>query len=619
MPRGCITVIWMVVLSLASTARADFTGYELLSDWSLLPKAHLDVQAGLASSYDRNGGNADFSFYESTGSVRQTLDVDPVTVATLDGPGVITRFWMPHRTADAEFKVQVLLDDVVVIDSTSKELLGGGYGYFDGALGSTMLGGQVSYEPIVYSDSQTLKIVSENIEGVRHYYQWNYLKLPAGTAVTPYSGTLTPQQTAARSSAVSMIDNAGSNPAGVSASAQTVATPPQSIGAGQTLALGDISGSGGIRGINLKLPPAATDAEMDSLRLRVRYDGLSRAAIDVPVSHFFGAGHGRDSYQSMPLGAGDDNALYSYWPMPYRGGVSVELYNDSTQAVSIDSASVEYEPGPVSDDACYLHATYNSAPVNTDPLYELFQTPGRGHYVGNLLWLDRQNVGTGSRFPGRSILEGDDIITVNVNSDSPVVLPGTGLEDAYNGGYYYNHVIPHPDEETYPYSGAGPYHGLLRADIPLDNDGGAEFAHTDQYRWLIPDPVPFTDGVRVQVEQFNYTYGASYGSVGFYYLMRLFGDANDDMRVDLNDFVILRDSFGQSGEDLAADFDRDGDVDIDDYETFKSTFGLTVWDGSPASAPQAGMFQGNSSIPEPTSLLLMALMIRPVLRRRRRR
>ena len=617
MRHCCFTVAWLCILSVALAADADVNGYELLSDWSMLPQARLGVQAGLASSYDRNGGNSDHSHYESTGSVRQTTDVDPVTVVTLDGPGVITRFWMPHGTADEEFKVKVLLDDVVVIDTTSKDLLSGDYGYMDGSLGSTMLGGQVSYEPIVYADSQILKIVSENKDGVRHYYQWNYLKLPAGSNAVAYSGTLTPRQATDRNNAISMMANVGDNPAGISASSSTLSTSSQSIAAGQSLALGNISGSGQIRAINLKLADAATDGQMDGLRLRVRYDGLSRTAVDVPVSHFFGAGHGRAPYQSMPLGAGEHNEFYSYWPMPYRQGVSVELYNDSGAVISIDSAAVEYESGQVSDNACYLHAAYNSVATTTDPIYELLRTPGQGHYVGNLLWLDRQDIGTYYGWDGRNILEGDDIITVNVDSGDPVVLPGTGLEDAYNGGYYYNHVGVHPDEEAYPYSGAAPYHGLLRANIPLSN-GGADYAHTDQYRWLIPDPVPFTDGIKVEMEHYNRTYGASFGSVAFYYLLPLFGDANGDMRVDLDDFAILRSTFGQSGEGLAADFDEDGDVDLDDLETLLATFGTIASPVSPGMAPGAGMFPESVTTPEPASLMLVAVLAWPVVRRRRR-
>jgi len=567
----------------------------------------------MASSFDRLGGNADYSYYESTGSVHQTGEVDPVTVVTLDGPGVLSRFWMPHKTADLEFNVKVLLDDVAVIDTNSKTFLAGNYGYVDGALGTTFIGGQVSYEPIVFSESQTLKIVSNNIANMRHYYQWNYLKLPSGTDVTSYTGTLTPEQTAARNSAISMLDNVGSNPAGVSPASVILSSAAQSIAPGESLALGDISGSGRIRALNLKMATDATDAEMDSLRLRVRYDGIGRHAIDVPVGHFFGAGHGRAPYESMPLGASEANEFYSYWPMPYRRGVVVELYNDGGAAVPIDSASVEYEAADIDYATGYFHARYNSVDTTSDPIYELLHTAGQGHYVGNLLWLDRQNVGTGSRYGGRSVLEGDDIITVNVDGTDPVVLNGTGLEDAYNAGYYYNHVGVHPDEEAYPDFGIAPYHGLLRCQLPLNHGLGDDYAHTDQYRWLIPDPVPFTDGIKVEMEQYGFFYGASFGSVAFYYLLPPLGDANGDDVVDFDDFAALRSAFGESGESLAADLDDDGDVDGDDLDILLATFGMVRSAGaSPPALPD------NLPVPEPAAVILLAGGL-PVLLKPRRK
>jgi len=129
--------------------------------------------------------------------------------------------------------------------------------------------------------------------------------------------------------------------------------------------------------------------------------------------------------------------------------------------------------------------------------------------------------------------------------------------------------------------------------------------------------VPFTDGIKVEMEQFNRSYGASFGSVAFYYLMQLFGDANDDMRVDLADFVILRETFGQSGQDLAADFDEDGDVDMDDFETFQATLGMLVWPDVPAAAPGTDVLPDSMAVPEPTSLMLLVLAGLSVVRRRR--
>jgi len=606
MRSGWLLVALLFVSLAVSPAAGDINGYERLSDWGLLGRLCDGVTAGIASSYDRAGGNRDYNWYESS-TQRESGDVDPVTVTTLEGPGVITRFWMPHAAANMGFKVRMTVDGVLRIDTTSDVMLSGLYGgtlpgvdypYMDAPLISTLVGGQVSYEPIVFS--QSVVIESNNRADTRHYYQYNYLKLPAGTSVTPYNGQLTAAQQAARTQAASTIATVGANPGGVSGSSVTLDTSPQSIATGMAVTLCDVTGSGRIRGLKIKMPDGASDAELDGLRIRVRYDGRSVNAVDdVPVSHFFGAGHGRVAYESLPLGASETNGFYSYWPMPYRQSVVVELRNDSGAAISIESASVEYEAGAVGADAAYLHAKYGYVESTTAPRYQLLRTGGRGHYVGNLLWVDRRNIGDDG-WPGRSLLESDDIVTVNVDGDSPTVLGGTGLEDAYNGGYYYNHVAEQPDEPNSPqsadpYSGIAPYHGLLRMNF-TDTD---DYVHTDQYRWLVPDPVPFTDGIDVKVENIYRSQGASFGSVAFYYLMPELGDANGDGAVDIEDFAILRATLGQTGESQAADFDGSGTVDTEDLVILQASFGLT---DTLSPAPPA-----SAAVPEPSSLVLLCV------------
>ena len=58
------------------------------------------------------------------------------------------------------------------------------------------------------------------------------------------------------------------------------------------------------------------------------------------------------------------------------------------------------------------------------------------------------------------------------------------------------------------------------------------------------------------------------------------GDADGDGDVDLDDFVILKNNFGQTGLDTQTscslgDFDLDGDVDLDDFVLLKNNFGNT--------------------------------------------
>ena len=503
--------VCLLVAGLTSVALGEFNGYEALSDWESLSSYKGQMVAGMASSYDRTGGNLDINNYESpTGFQDQALN--PVTVVTVDGPGVLTRFWMPHYVANRAFDVRMYVDGVLAINTNSDDLLGGQFGYMTSPLVSTLVGGQVSYEPIVFA--QSLKIESENRAFAetnwtnRHYYQYNYGKLPAGTQVSAYTGTLTTEQQTARNAVAGMINNLGQNPAGTSATSTVRSVGAENIAAGESLNLSQLAGSGTIRRLNLKMD-GANDTQLDNLRVRVRYDGKANEAIDVPVSHFFGAGHERVAYKSLPLGTDSTEGFYSYWPMPFRDGVVVELYNASDSTIAIDSAAVEYESGQVAADALYFHASHNEETTTAGQDYHMMlQTDGTGHYVGNLLYVQRDGT-------SRRILEGDEVIT----ADGVLSHHGTGLEDAYNGGYYYNHVLNQTEDGDVDgresESGIGPYHGLLHMD---DVDFLDDFCRADQYRWLIGDYVPFDENIEVKIENHNQGADVLFGSTVFYYL-----------------------------------------------------------------------------------------------------
>lgn len=543
-------------------------GYESLANWMDLPRAKEGITAGLASSYDRLGQNNDFNWYLWPQGL-QTQDT-PTVVTELPGPGILTRFWMPHARANCGFTERLIVDGTTRIDTTSTVLLRGGYGYMASPLVQTLAGGQVSYEPIAFQNS--LRIESNNLAGYTHYYQWCYYTLPLGTVVTAYTGSLTQEQQIARDAVVAMISNVGSNPAGPSATSVTVVQENRTIAAGSSLVLADIVGPGLVRRLNVRMASGATDAQLDGLRVRVRYDAQAAYSIDVPVSHFFGAGHGRAQYRSLPLGTDSPDGFYSYWPMPYRQAVVAELFNSTASDISIDATKVEYEPADPAEDAGYLCAAYGEEHTGTGQLsHVLLDTSGRGHYVGNLLYVEAAG-------DSRSILEGNDTITVNPGAADETVLEGTGMEDAYNGGYYYNHVLEQSGngEVRDPRFGIGPYHGLLYMDF-YDMPGFAR-TRTDQYRWMIGDCVPFTNGITVQMENYGSRGNVLFGSTAFYYAMPArVGDINGDGHVDVVDLLIFVDAFGSLAGDThynaACDFSGDGAVDVVDLLMFVENFG----------------------------------------------
>ena len=572
-----------------STALALFNGYQALSDWESFARFEPGTLTGLATSYDRAGDNYDFNNYESPEGFR-TDARDTVTVVTIDGPGVLTRFWMPHASAYGPFNVKMYIDGETQpsIDTDNSQLLAGNYGYFQDPLVSTSIGGQVSYEPVVFS--QSLKIETNNFGWPvtvtqMNYYQYSYHKLPPTTQVVPYTGTLTPEQITDRNAAVAMINNLGQNPAGTSATSTIVPTATTNIAPGQTLTLTDLTGPGLIKRLNLKMT-SPTDQDMDGLRLRIRYDGQTDNAVDIPVSHFFGAGHERTSYKSMPLGTDSPDGFYSYWPMPFHKAAVVELYNSTASTIDIDSAAIEYEPGTVPADSLYFHAIHDEELTTASQQYHMMlDVEGTGHYVGNFLYVQQDTT-------DRAILEGDNVIIADGR-----LLHGTGLEDAYNGGFYYNHgsvILDTLDDPEKPEFGIKPYHGLLHMD---DADFDDTFLRADQYRWLISDYVPFDENIEVKIENMNGGENVLFGSTAFYYLMPdLPGDVNGDGYVGGLDLTTIITSWGMTGATRQqGDLNGDGTISGPDY-----TEVVTYWGTGVPPEPPAG-------IPEPATLTLLLM------------
>jgi hypothetical protein len=573
-PGTCLIVL-LLILPIAAGAEM-LTGFEALQAWDSLPLARTGESARLASSYDRSGLNQDYGFYESPTPATDA----PVVIASLIGTGFLTRIWMPHRTAIEAFPITITIDGAIQIDTTSDVLLGGAFGYIDSPFAQTLVGGQVVYEPIAFQEScliESWHYVTGSWSRRRHYYQYSYRLLSGGQQVIPFSGTLTPEQQAARDDVVNMIANVGDNPAGASPISLLVEHGPTLIPAGATLVLAELTGPGTIRRLNLDMP-GATDAELDGLRLVVRYADLPADAIDVPTSHFFGAGHDRVPYRSLPLGTDSPQGFYCYWPMPFRRGVTVELHNTTAASINITSATIEHEPGPVPPTAGYLHARFSEETTTAGQLYHvLLDIEGQGHYIGNMLYLEQAGA-------NRQILEGDNIVTV----DGVDTILGTGLEDAYNGGYYYNHVVlvDTPDDPPYPEHGIGPIHGLLHMEDPNAPGSTATAVRTDQYRWRFADNVPFTRSITVKVENWGSQAGVLFGSTAFYYLIHVVADFNADHYVDGNDLAIFAScasgpAVAHDGSETCqqADFDGDGDVDQRDFAVFQRCYS---GEGNPA-------------------------------------
>jgi hypothetical protein len=241
---------------------------------------------------------------------------------------------------------------------------------------------------------------------------------------------------------------------------------------------------------DLSAIPSATAREraLRELVLLAQWDGAAAPSVAVPVGDLCGSMWRRTRFESFYFGMKGD-ALYTRLPMPFAREARLAFRNDGNRDIPLRvECSVErltaWDAG-----RGYLHSAWNhTTPADVGKPHTVLRLDGTGRYAGCLLSVVSDD-------KSWWILEGDE--TIRLNGERRPSWWGTGLEDYFNGGWYYRNVR------------VGALQGLLR----LSPFG------TIQYRFHQPDAPAFTNGVEVQFERGPRN--ASRGwmeSVGFAYL-----------------------------------------------------------------------------------------------------
>ena len=185
------------------------------------------------------------------------------------------------------------------------------------------------------------------------------------------------------------------------------------------------------------------------LILRVFWDGNKFPSVEVPMGDFFGIGHCEyRHYVSKYLGM-SSGGFYSYFPMPFCKGIRIEIENLHDTVTTLVFMNINYqELEAVPDDWGRFHCMYNSAyNPGTEPVTVL-KAEGRGHYVGCCLSMQGKNTNY------ISYLEAPEYIYIDKEDRDKPSIVGTGLEDYFNGGWYFR------DNEF-----CAPLHGVPLKDV----------------------------------------------------------------------------------------------------------------------------------------------------------
>ena len=267
---------------------------------------------------------------------------------------------------------------------------------------------------------------------------------------------------------------------------------------GETLTIAEIDGPGCI----VHFRDNITGREPHHLQyhvLRMYWDGEKTPSVEVPVGDFFGVGFGFTEKYASAVTAIDDRrgrtntnpaasgaARTCYWPMPFAKSAKITMSNQG-RASSLHWYEVNCKvyKAPLKN-VGYFHAQYRQGTPPPQGTYRILEAKGRGHLVGCVLSVKNNDGGWWG--------EGNEIVYI----DGKKTIQGTGSEDYFGESYGLR-------------EGCFPYFGVPVCKEPF----------TSAYRWHIPDPVPFRESIRFEIEQGNgkppFRSNNDYYSVAYWY------------------------------------------------------------------------------------------------------
>lgn len=253
----------------------------------------------------------------------------------------------------------------------------------------------------------------------------------------------------------------------------------------------------------------------DQVWVQVFWDDEPEPSINAPMRALFGTAERLLPYRSLPLGIfpeAKELVFYNNIPMPFRSARFVFL-NHSGEPLPLVFQAVAHESSPGTE-SMRLHAFWGKQRMlrreDEGDNYTLIDVHGSGKYLGAILsaWeLDRDALNgpldKNWRFP---YLESN----MDVWVDDHLALPGTGIEDDFNAGFYYVYAGYLGYKSDYCQSGVT----LLDYSTSLEP--------SSQYRFYLNDAPEFRNRLNVQVQHGNKgnNLSVTYSSTAFWYQMR---------------------------------------------------------------------------------------------------
>ena len=251
-------------------------------------------------------------------------------------------------------------------------------------------------------------------------------------------------------------------------------SPSRYIESGEEVALLDVAGCGVIRKIWMALDRYTESEAMESLVIKMYWDGAETPAVECPLGEFFAFGTNRvRAYDSELFSSPEGRSLNCFIPMPFYKSAKIVLCNNYGKRVLI-FYDVEFTLEPLeAGSALYFHAKRNKGvPELCFPHVVLPRVEGRGRYLGTSLGVEVDRKAYGDSWFG----EGEVKFYIDGDRELPTLV-GTGTEDYIGDGW-----------------GQGEFCNRTQGCTFAD---GAEYAF---YRWHTFDPICFEKEIRVTID-----------------------------------------------------------------------------------------------------------------------
>ena len=266
---------------------------------------------------------------------------------------------------------------------------------------------------------------------------------------------------------------------------------------------------------------AHTDAALPDIRITLAFDGKETVS-QVPIGPFFGSGLAKSMTRSLMHSVDpfvSNGAWSTFFPMPFHKTVSVKLSSADGSHIDATIDAIIQPCRQSSSPWGHFSVQHRRADTTPGQLWPFLSSKGPGVAYGVT------HTFRGSILqPANTLefLEGDEQIWLNRTTpggfnDSTVTMLGTGTEDFYESGWYFNDVNTSPSAVTVPF--AMPLTGLTiteYAQAPLKCVGSC----LSVYRLMMADSMAFgEDGMSFNIEHGpdGNNVAANYETCAFYY------------------------------------------------------------------------------------------------------